>query len=368
MALQIQYNLSAQNGFHYQTANQAGVGFITTLSVGNLILTPDISVTLPTGQVTNVVSVLTGFAWGGGVGDALSFTGRLSDENNTAVETMIHQGISTGTPTECNFLIFQYDATTKVWYQGLAPVNDAPLGALLTFNGQQPQLTGSSSAATDVTNPMNYLFTLEVSPQPYAQSLKYAGSPSVSSSKQWGLNTGGGGPSGPSAQTDAGPRLSGATAALPGSVSSSFAAQAFFEYGTDPALSSYNTSPPILIDYGSSSAGLSFTTPNLNFATTYYYRVLASNAFGTSVGSILSFKTLSTEVILTNATASKTGYLFGFTNAPNAAFSVHASSSLATPASAWPVIGSATEASPGQYYFSKGTLNSNAQFYRVSSP
>ena len=60
---------------------------------------------------------------------------------------------------------------------------------------------------------------------------------------------------------------------------------------------------------------------------------------------------------------------FTFTNVPALGFTVLASSNSALPLSNWRTVGSATEASPGQYQFTDPQASGNPQcFYRVRSP
>jgi len=65
----------------------------------------------------------------------------------------------------------------------------------------------------------------------------------------------------------------------------------WFEWGTSPTLSTFSTIATQLIGSGSTSQPFATTLSELNSGTTYYFRIAASNAAGTSKGSILSFGT-----------------------------------------------------------------------------
>lgn len=66
-------------------------------------------------------------------------------------------------------------------------------------------------------------------------------------------------------------------------------ATAWFEYGTTPSLGNQAGSQSV----GSSSSNINFSSSlsNLQANTTYYFRVVAQNSYGTVMGSILSFTT-----------------------------------------------------------------------------
>jgi hypothetical protein len=72
-----------------------------------------------------------------------------------------------------------------------------------------------------------------------------------------------------------------------------------FEYGTSPTLSSGNTTVSDGSIIGSASTSVDVSLSGLDSATTYYFRVIATNQSGTATGSILNFTTLSVNRTLT---------------------------------------------------------------------
>lgn len=66
---------------------------------------------------------------------------------------------------------------------------------------------------------------------------------------------------------------------------------AWFEYGTSPALSVYTSTQTQAMGSGTTSRLISEAVFALNQGTTYYFRLAASNAAGTNRGSIVSFTT-----------------------------------------------------------------------------
>ena len=94
----------------------------------------------------------------------------------------------------------------------------------------------------------------------------------------------------PTVATLAATSVGATTATLNGNVTANgLATNAWFEWGTDPALASYT--PTVLQSAGSetTSQSINSSLTGLSTGTTYYFRVAASNNSGTNKGAILSF-------------------------------------------------------------------------------
>ena len=113
---------------------------------------------------------------------------------------------------------------------------------------------------------------------------------------------------------------------------------------------------------------------NLAPGTTYHYRAVGVNINGTSYGNDLTFTTLSVSSAvnfgLSHAVRLPGGaFQFSFTNLDSLSFTVLTATNLELPLANWTVLGTATEAPPGQYQFTDPqTTNSATRFYRVRSP
>ena len=96
--------------------------------------------------------------------------------------------------------------------------------------------------------------------------------------------------------------INGAT--LEGTVApNGLATTARFEYGTDPLLSTITTTPSQNIGSGTTGQPISASVSSLSAATTYYFRVSASNSAGESKGNIVSFSTVAESPTATTAAA-----------------------------------------------------------------
>jgi phosphodiesterase/alkaline phosphatase D-like protein len=94
------------------------------------------------------------------------------------------------------------------------------------------------------------------------------------------------------------------------------ATDAWFEWGTDPSLATFNTSPIRALGDGTISQPVMATLSGLSPVTAYYFRVAASNSTGTTSGSIAGFTTaslLSFEVVSTTPADNATDVLLGAT-------------------------------------------------------
>ncbi|KKT22783.1 MAG: Peptidase M23 [Parcubacteria group bacterium GW2011_GWB1_43_8b] len=130
---------------------------------------------------------------------------------------------------------------------------------------------------------------------------------------------GGGGGSAPAVNTNSATNVGQTYATLNGSVNPNGASASYwFEYGTTTGLG--NTTQSQSAGSGSSSQNISYAISNLVSNTTYYFRVVAQNQYGTAQGSILSFTTTgggggggSTPLVITNP-ASNTGQNYATLN------------------------------------------------------
>ena len=100
--------------------------------------------------------------------------------------------------------------------------------------------------------------------------------------------------SAPLATSVAATSISGDGATLNGTVlPNGLATQAWFEYGTDPDLEAYSSSPRQDAGTGLEAASVSATLSGLAPGTTYYFRLCAESSGGDAEGQILSFATAS---------------------------------------------------------------------------
>ena len=102
-------------------------------------------------------------------------------------------------------------------------------------------------------------------------------------------------PAPPTVATAAATSVTGTSATLNGTVNPNSGATTYvFRYGTTPGLSGTTTTVPVspgVAGAGSSATPVTFPLTGLAISTTYYYRVEATNAGGTTSGNIVAFAT-----------------------------------------------------------------------------
>jgi hypothetical protein len=361
--------LSVSQGFNFNTSSQSQVGYITSLSIGSTNFAADFTVKNPTNSTANiqVVAVLSAEDWAGGVGDPLDFQGRLSDENRLKLANLIaelsQQG-QTGPPVQFNFLIYAYDSSGQEYFEAFEPANNTAISGFVALSGGNDFLSVATTASTDVTSPVNYVFNIHIAPSGSEQVVIDSTSPSLKVAKEWGgLEI-----QPPAVTTLGASQITGSGATLRSTVNPGGAGtSAYFEYGTSPTLATKSTSGTSNPGSGNSGVPVSIVVSNLAPQTTYYYRIVGSNSQGRTPGNILSFNAVTPQFNLTNYVLTNGTFGFNFANASNAAFTVWGTTNLLLAITNWTAAGVPAEITPGQYHFTASATN-RLQFYRLTSP
>jgi alpha-tubulin suppressor-like RCC1 family protein len=109
------------------------------------------------------------------------------------------------------------------------------------------------------------------------------------------------------ATTEPATEVTSSSAVLHGTVNpNGLATDAWFEWGTDPTLGTFNSTTTQSIGSGTESQPVSAELTELTAGTAYYFRVAASNDGGSAEGEILSFTTEGTEFTTVSAGLSHT--------------------------------------------------------------
>ena len=217
------------------------------------------------------VSLLIGCGGGGSGGDATNGSAPVTEVSSAT-------SISTNRAT-LNGNIIPNGLSTQAWFEyGTDPT-------LTQDNTTTQQSIGSELSIVPVSLPINGL----------AENTKYYFRVSASNSKGESKSSITsfttsfvGAP--PAVSTLAATSVGATTATLNGNVTANgLPTNAWFEWGTDSALSGAGTTATQFVGSGTTSQPVNAALTGLSTGTTYYYRVAASNGSGTTQGAILSF-------------------------------------------------------------------------------
>lgn len=176
--------LDVQQGFNFQTSGQTSVGFLTSLTLGGVAYTPDLTIKVPTNPQTTkaVVGVLSTQTWNGGVADPIQLKAQISTANKQKVA--LYQHSPSNLAAQFTFAVYNYDQVTKMYYLGLTGNGTASLQAQVVKVGTAVEVTLDTTPGS-VTSPQNWGVAIAFAPVG-PQSLTYRPSSSQSLVKSWG--------------------------------------------------------------------------------------------------------------------------------------------------------------------------------------
>lgn len=260
----------------------------------------------PTLQVVNATtSPYTNSAWSNSAtvsdGNVLNFlvfyhnTGD-STATNTRLKINVPTSISNGSLSATGYVTS--DNTSRVNGNASVTYNGSGSQSLTYINGSAKWYTGPNSVWTGIPSGQTGDEVINSSNGLNIGSVPVGGSGYVLIRVQVGTtnnNNTNASTSAPYAATAAYSNLSQSSVMLNGSVNpNGSSTTAWFEYGTSNSLG--QVSPTFSVGNGNSQSSVSSSIFSLNANSTYSYRVVAQNAYGTSQGSIFSFSTGSTYV------------------------------------------------------------------------
>jgi len=187
----------------------------------------------------------------------------------------------TKTTAQLNGDVTSNGSSASVWFEWGTDPN------LATYNTTTPQSVGSGAVTQAVSEILTGLATGTT------YYFRVAASNSGGTSRGAILSFTPGDP--PTVTTLSATSVTDNVAVLNGNViPNGLATTAWFEWGTDPNLATYNTTTPQSVGSGTASQVASATITGLLPGTHYYFRVAASNGAGTQRGDILGFITTGT--------------------------------------------------------------------------
>ncbi|MGA9567385.1 MAG: hypothetical protein WBS19_17805 [Candidatus Korobacteraceae bacterium] len=136
----------------------------------------------------SVVATLQTVSWGGGAGDAFSFSCYMSQENAVQLKTLQEQTLRTTNISSIGWWITNYDPQPKLWFEELYPMSPAYTSAKINVVGNNTRLNVNLVGVQVGPTVGNYLYNVsfEIVPAAYvATTIHIASSSSQQVVRPW---------------------------------------------------------------------------------------------------------------------------------------------------------------------------------------
>ncbi|MFE8598420.1 hypothetical protein [Archangium violaceum] len=182
-------SLDVSQGFNFTKTEQASVGFITKLKLGDVELNADqASIKDPEQPGQNigskVVGVLSHYLWETRTTDSMYLSMQVSEANKNELSAKL---LSDWTNMEVvfSYVIYEYDPKAKKYFK--SNWSEPELKGILEKNGRSLNLTVGNEPSTEVQSPENFTLQVGIKPQPEEQTVHLATAAAKNVSKLWGI-------------------------------------------------------------------------------------------------------------------------------------------------------------------------------------
>ena len=177
--------LDVEQGFNFQRDDQPSVGFLTSLTLGGTVYTPDFTVTVPTNppSTKTVVGVLSSQTWNGGLADPIQLKAQISTANKQKVA--LYQHSASNLTAQFTFVIYSYDPAVQTWFVSLTGTGTSSLQAQVVKVGTTVEVTLDTTPGS-VLSPQNWGVAIAFAPQLVHQTLTLKPSSGTTVTKSWG--------------------------------------------------------------------------------------------------------------------------------------------------------------------------------------
>lgn len=184
------YPCSIRQAFNFEKDQQVLVGHLVALKIGTVQLAADIKLTNPLqpaadADKVDVVGAVSNIYWTGGYADPLQFNANISIANKTEVAVLTHTNLA-NTEVLFKFKIFEFDPVAKKYFVAFWD-NDTEMKGFVQKNGGDLDLRISRDNDPTVESPLNFPLSINIMPQPVAQTLHLAMSDTRKLTKVWGV-------------------------------------------------------------------------------------------------------------------------------------------------------------------------------------
>jgi hypothetical protein len=182
-------SLNVSQGFNFSKTEQAPVGFVTKLKLGDVELKPDqASIKDPEQPGQNignkVVGVLSHYLWETRTTDSMYLSLQISEDNKNELSAKL---LSDWTNMEVvfSYVIYEYDPKAKKYFK--SNWCEPELKGILEKNGHALNLTVANEPSTEVQSPENFALQVGIKPQTEEQMVHLATAHTKNLSKVWGI-------------------------------------------------------------------------------------------------------------------------------------------------------------------------------------
>ncbi|MFY2561595.1 hypothetical protein ACN469_28605 [Corallococcus terminator] len=182
-------DLDVYQGFNFKKDKQTPVGFITSITVGGIVLTADQETISDPEQpdkalASKCVGVLSSYLWETGVTDALYLSAQISTANKQKIAEML-LGTFSNIEVVMKYVVYEYDPLAKKYFK--SNFVDADLNGILEKNGDRLNIAVADNESREVQSPKNFTFQIGVKPKTLEQSINVAAASSKNIVKKWGV-------------------------------------------------------------------------------------------------------------------------------------------------------------------------------------
>jgi hypothetical protein len=176
-------------GYNYKKDQQATVGYITKMTVGDVAMDVNQTVKNPTQATADykVVAVLNQFDWSAGPTDALYFSGNIAISNKQKLVLLSFSDM-VKVAVVFQFTVYEFDPVAEKYFK--SATCDADLNGILEKSGSNLALDVANEPSTEVQSPLNFVFNIGIKPQPSAQKITLASGDAKNVVRAWGIAVG----------------------------------------------------------------------------------------------------------------------------------------------------------------------------------
>jgi len=190
--------VTALNGFGLAATLTQDITVYTPFNTGAAPTYAGLTYTAPTKDAptgsAKVVAVIEHFSWGGGVGDPISISMYMSQENAKQIKALQQLTLKTTTIKSLGWWMANFDEETKQWFEQANPLTPATVTGQINAPGKADIRLHVANDAEKVAPNIDvnvYNVHIEVVPAANVQhTLHFADSATMKVVKSWGLVVG----------------------------------------------------------------------------------------------------------------------------------------------------------------------------------